>query len=208
MILHEPFVNVEPLYTTMDIDLPRPLLLSSLQPSVLPEFTQRKQGPLSQIPLSFQQTNITKCCKRYIILYIYDKKNKIKVENILNFELNTWLFFRIKKSYSNSDKWENGTILTIEKVTAKEHQGNYTCAPSTLTASSVVVHIIDEGKMPQDAAVYDSFDSSSSKITLSSSIYIYLLSSIILIGCYCSLFDVSKNNSSDNIKAHWNGWLP
>ena len=59
----------------MDIDLPRPLLLSSLQPSVLPEFTQRKQGPLSQIPLSFQQTNITKCCKRYIILCIYDKKN-------------------------------------------------------------------------------------------------------------------------------------
>ena len=59
----------------MDIDLPRPLLLSSLQPSVLPEFTQRKQGPLSQIPLSFQQTNITKCCKRYIILHIYDKKN-------------------------------------------------------------------------------------------------------------------------------------
>ena len=77
MILHEPFVNVEPLYTTMDIDLPRPLLLSSLQPSVLPEFTQRKQGPLSQIPLSFQQTNITKCCKRYIILCIYDKKNKM-----------------------------------------------------------------------------------------------------------------------------------
>ena len=102
----------------------------------------------------------------------------------------------------NSDKWENGTILTIEKVTAKEHQGNYTCAPSTLTASSVVVHIIDEGKMPQDAAVYDSFDSSSSKITMSSSIYIYLLSSIILIVSYCSLFNASKNNSSDNIKAH------
>lgn len=75
MILHEPFVNVKPLYTTMDIDSPRPLLLSSLQPSVLPEITQRKQGPLSQIPLSFQQTNITKCCKRYIILCIYDKKS-------------------------------------------------------------------------------------------------------------------------------------
>ena len=120
----------------------------------------------------------------------------------MSFELTTELSFRIKKSYSNSDKWENGTILTIEKVTAKEHQGNYTCAPSTLTASSVVVHIIDEGKMPQDAAVYDSFDSSSSKITMSSSIYIYLLSSIILIVSYCSLFNASKNNSSDNIKAH------
>ena len=67
----------------MDIDLPRPLLLSSLQPSVLPEFTQRKQGPLSQIPLSFQQTNITKCCKRYIILYIYDKKN---IHNVILFK--------------------------------------------------------------------------------------------------------------------------
>ena len=68
----------------------------------------------------------------------------------------------MKKSYSNGDKWENGTTLTIMKVNAKEHQGNYTCAPSTLTSSSVVVHIIDEGKMPHDAAVYDSFDSSSS----------------------------------------------
>ena len=73
----------------------------------------------------------------------------------------------MKKSYSNGDKWENGTILTIMKVNAKEHQGNYTCAPSTLTSSSVVVHIIDEGKMPHDAAVYDSFDSSSSPTTCS-----------------------------------------
>ena len=71
----------------------------------------------------------------------------------------------MKKSYSNGDTWENGTILTIKKVNAKQHQGNYTCAPSTLTSSSVVVHIIDEGKMPQDAAVYDSFDSSSSSKT-------------------------------------------
>ena len=70
--------------------------------------------------------------------------------------------FRMKKSYSKGDRWENGTILTIQKVNAKEHQGNYTCAPSTLTSSSVIVHIIDEGKMPQDAAVYDAFDSSSS----------------------------------------------
>ena len=67
----------------------------------------------------------------------------------------------MKKSYSKGDKWENGTILTIRKVNAKDHQGNYTCAPSTLTSSSVIVHIIDEGKMPQDAAVYDGFDSSS-----------------------------------------------
>ena len=74
----------------------------------------------------------------------------------------------MKKSYSKDDKWENGTILTINKVNAKEHQGNYTCAPSTLTSSSVIVHIIDEGKMPQDAAVYDSFDSSSSSSSSSS----------------------------------------
>ena len=71
----------------------------------------------------------------------------------------------MKKSYSSGDTWENGTILTIKKVNAKDHLGNYTCAPSTLTSSSVVVHIIDEGKMPQDAAVYDSFDSSSSSKT-------------------------------------------
>ena len=85
----------------------------------------------------------------------------------------------MKKSYSKDDKWENGTILTINKVNAKEHQGNYTCAPSTLTSSSVIVHIIDEGKMPQDAAVYDSFDSSSSSSSSSrkigvSSYYIFV----------------------------------
>ena len=87
--------------------------------------------------------------------------------NICNIALltNYFLNYRMKKSYSNSDTWENGTILTIKRVNAKQHQGNYTCAPSTLTPSSVVVHIIDEGKMPQDAAVYDSFDSSSSSKT-------------------------------------------
>ena len=80
--------------------------------------------------------------------------------------MNHWFHYRTKKSNSNSDKWENGTVLTIKKVNAKAHQGNYTCAPSTLTSSSVIVHIIDEGKMPQDAAVYDSFDSSSSSTSL------------------------------------------
>ena len=89
--------------------------------------------------------------------------------NICNIALltNYFLNYRMKKSYSNSDTWENGTILTIKRVNAKQHQGNYTCAPSTLTSSSVIVHIIDEGKMPQDAAVYDSFDSSSSKSLIS-----------------------------------------
>ena len=65
------------------------------------------------------------------------------------------------------DKWESGSMLTIMKVNAQYHQGNYTCAPSTLTPSSVIIHIIDEGKMPQDAAVYDSFDSSASRSLIS-----------------------------------------
>ena len=95
--------------------------------------------------------------------------------------------FRIKKSYSNGDKWENGTILTILKVNAKEHQGNYTCAPSTLTPSSVVVHIIDEGKMPQDAAVYDSFDSSSSTKEMLNFFYIQQFSTAILIMSHYNL---------------------
>ena len=95
--------------------------------------------------------------------------------------------FRIKKSYSNGDKWENGTILTILKVNAKEHQGNYTCAPSTLTPSSVVVHIIDEGKMPQDAAVYDSFDSSSSTKEMLNFFYLQQFSTAILIMSHYNL---------------------
>ena len=77
--------------------------------------------------------------------------------------------FTISTEQSNAggDKWESGSILTIMKVNAQNHQGNYTCAPSTLTSSSVIIHIIDEGKMPQDAAVYDSFDSSASRSLIS-----------------------------------------
>ena len=95
--------------------------------------------------------------------------------------------FRMKKSNSNGDRWENGTILTIMKVDAREHQGNYTCAPSTLTSSSVIVHIIDEGKMPQDAAVYDSFDSSSSKSLISYFILLHHLPTAILLLNYNNL---------------------
>ena len=95
----------------------------------------------------------------------------------------------MKKSYSKSDKWENGTILTINKVNAKNHQGNYTCAPSTLTSSSVIVHIIDEGKMPQDAAVYDGFDSSSSSRRIN-------VSAIFCIICSQLIFEIIKFGES------------
>ena len=101
-------------------------------------------------------------------IYVYIQLNFISVIELLVLFYSCYLQFtfihdfRMKKSYSKGDRWENGTILTIQKVNAREHQGNYTCAPSTLTSSSVIVHIIDEGKMPQDAAVYDAFDSSSS----------------------------------------------
>ena len=91
--------------------------------------------------------------------------------------------YHFSNEQSMSDKWENGTILTIIKVNAKHHQGNYTCAPSTLTPSSVIVHIMDEGKMPQDAAVYDSFDSSSSRSLISH----FLPSNILILRCITKL---------------------
>ena len=56
-------------------------------------------------------------------------------------------------------QWPIGTILSIAKTNSNDHAGNYTCAPATLISDSVLVHIIDEGKIPP-AAVYG--DSSSS----------------------------------------------
>ena len=50
-------------------------------------------------------------------------------------------------------QWPIGTVLTVKKTNSLVHDGNYTCAPSTLTTDSVIVHIIDEGKIPP-AAVY------------------------------------------------------
>jgi len=50
-------------------------------------------------------------------------------------------------------QWPVGTVLTVKKTNSVHHDGNYTCAPSTLTTDSVIVHIIDEGKIPP-AAVY------------------------------------------------------
>ena len=47
----------------------------------------------------------------------------------------------------------NATSLVIDDV-RRRHSGNYTCQPSPLTPSHVVVHVIsDEEKSP--AAVYD-----------------------------------------------------
>ena len=51
-------------------------------------------------------------------------------------------------------QWPVGTVLTVAKTNSVNHDGNYTCAPSTLTTDSVVVHIIDEGKIPPVYAVY------------------------------------------------------
>ena len=50
-------------------------------------------------------------------------------------------------------QWPVGTVLTVAKTNSVNHDGHYTCAPSTLTTDSVIVHIIDEGKIPP-AAVY------------------------------------------------------
>ena len=51
-------------------------------------------------------------------------------------------------------QWPIGTVLTVKKTNSLVHDGNYTCAPSTLTTDSVIVHIIDEGKIPPVYAVY------------------------------------------------------
>jgi len=52
--------------------------------------------------------------------------------------------------------------LTVESVSSDLHEGNYTCAPTSVTYTSVRVHIIDEGKMPP-APVYGDAHSSTSK---------------------------------------------
>jgi hypothetical protein len=49
--------------------------------------------------------------------------------------------------------WPIGTVLSITKTNSIDHDGNFSCSPSTLTPDSILVHIIDEGKMPP-AAVY------------------------------------------------------
>ena len=51
-------------------------------------------------------------------------------------------------------QWPVGTVLTVKTTNSVTHDGNYTCAPSTLTTDSVIVHIIDEGKIPPVYAVY------------------------------------------------------
>ena len=51
-------------------------------------------------------------------------------------------------------QWPVGTILSVSKTNSISHDGNYTCAPSTgVISDSVLVHIIDDGKIPP-AAVY------------------------------------------------------
>jgi len=57
-----------------------------------------------------------------------------------------------------------GSILTVDRVSPALHEGNYTCAPSSVTSASVRVNIIDEGKMPP-APVYGDAHSSTSKAT-------------------------------------------
>ena len=59
-------------------------------------------------------------------------------------------------------QWPIGTILSVSQTNFVQHDGNYTCAPSTLTSDSILAHIIDEGKIPP-AAVYG--DSSKCKQT-------------------------------------------
>ena len=51
-------------------------------------------------------------------------------------------------------QWPVGTVLTVAKTNSVNNDGHYTCAPSTLTTDSVIVHIIDEGKIPPVYAVY------------------------------------------------------
>ncbi len=72
-------------------------------------------------------------------------------------------------------QWPIGTILSVNKTNSVAHDGNYTCAPSTLTTDSILIHIIDEGKIPP-AAVYG--DSSNQALNL------IQFKSPILILCY------------------------
>ena len=69
-------------------------------------------------------------------------------------------------------QWPIGTVLTVSKTNSLNHDGNYTCAPSTLTTDSVNVHIIDEGKIPP-AAVYG--DSSRAFQTVSVQIWLTVI---------------------------------
>lgn len=75
-------------------------------------------------------------------------------------------------------QWPIGTILEVRKTNSLFHDGNYTCAPSTLTPDSVVVHIIDEGKIPP-AAVYG--DSSKGFKLVSSSNFPLIFSPLLLL---------------------------
>ena len=81
MISHEPFVVVEPLYTTMSIDASKALLLSSLQPPLLPKSEYIDNG----YPYPSSPVNSTKCCARFVkehpILLI---KYSVKLLKVLN----------------------------------------------------------------------------------------------------------------------------
>lgn len=62
-------------------------------------------------------------------------------------------------------KWPVGTILSVSKTNSISHDGNYTCAPSTgVISDSVLVHIIDDGKIPPAAVYGDSSKAAGLKI--------------------------------------------
>jgi hypothetical protein len=65
MILHEPFVVVEPLHTRpYNVDASRLIPVSSLQPPLLAKSTHSHDS----YALSSSQLNDTKCCTRYLLL--------------------------------------------------------------------------------------------------------------------------------------------
>ena len=62
-------------------------------------------------------------------------------------------------------KWPVGTILSVSETNSISHDGNYTCAPSTgVISDSVLVHIIDDGKIPPAAVYGDSSKAAGLKI--------------------------------------------
>ena len=73
-------------------------------------------------------------------------------------------------------QWPVGTILSVTKTNSLSHDGNYTCAPSTLTSDSVLVHIIDDGKIPP-AAVYG--DSSKAGLKIIPGLLLYVMSQLL-----------------------------
>ena len=91
--------------------------------------------------------------------------------------------FQVRPLMSGSHglQWPVGTVLTVSQTNSLNHDGNYTCAPSTLTTDSVIVHIIDEGKIPP-AAVYG--DSSRAFQTASVQIWITLFAVKITISAW------------------------